>query len=648
MRTLAANTLSSCSRPAGCCRIGRGYAVCLLCVFVVICHNYGMAKGYREVPRDQLYLLPPDRRDWLAADHPVWLVITVVTDHLDTSAFHAFRRTGGAGAAGYDPDMLVTLLVWAYANRVTSSRRIEQLCQTDAAFMVICAGNHPDHVTIARFRAQAGTAMAGLFAEVLGLCARLGMGKLGVVALDGTKVAASASKSANRSLARLRDLAAETVAEHAAADAAEDAAYGAGRRGDEVPGQVASPQSRAGRKARAGRIARALAEMEAEAEAGEKAEREEQAAKTGTFRERKAAGQPTGRAPAGSEAGLAQEKVDAEIARQQARIDDWHARQAARAAAGQKKMTGPPPAPAAGYCRVREAEAERDAARDRDAARQAARDAQRATRSRNITDPDSRLMPVRGGGFIQGYNTQNVTSEDGLIIATEVTGTPGDVTWFEPMAAKAEAAAEYIAARQPPATTAPDTTSSDTTSTAAPGTSCTCGTTAPGTGSTAAAPGTGSTGTAAPATSSSDSTGCTCGTCGRCLIRLFLTDAGYKSEHNMTCPGPDRLIAVGKHRDLEHAARDPGAPAGPGEPDGPATAAMAERLKTPEGITAYRQRGHIAETPHGNIKHNLGFRQFSLRGTPKVTAEWNLITSVHNLLTAISAGQLTTQALTAL
>ncbi len=304
-------------------------------------------------------------------------------------------------------------------------------------------------------------------------------------------------------------------------------------------GQVASPQSRAGRKARAGRIARALAEMEAEAEAGEKAEREEQAAKTGTFRERKAAGQPTGRAPAGSEAGLAQEKVDAEIARQQARIDDWHARQAARAAAGQKKMTGPPPAPAAGYCRVREAEAERDAARDRDAARQAARDAQRATRSRNITDPDSRLMPVRGGGFIQGYNTQNVTSEDGLIIATEVTGTPGDVTWFEPMAAKAEAAAEYIAARQPPATTAPDTTSSDTTSTAAPGTSCACGTTAPGTGSTAAAPGTGSTGTAAPATSSSDSTGCTCGTCGRCLIRLFLTTRlQIRAQHDLPRTGP--------------------------------------------------------------------------------------------------------------
>ncbi len=108
----------------------------------------------------------------------------------------------------------------------------------------------------------------------------------------------------------------------------------------------------------------------------------------------------------------------------------------------------------------------------------------------------------------------------------------------------------------------------------------------------------------------------------------------------MTCPGPDRLIAVGKHRDLEHAARDPGAPPGPANPTAPPPPPWPNASKPPKAFTAYRQRGHIAETPHGNIKHNLGFRQFSLRGTPKVTAEWNLITSVHNLLTAISAGQL--------
>src|SRR5579862_6194390 len=116
-----------------------------------------MAKGYRPVDRDQAFLFPPDMRQWLPEGHPVWLVIEAV-GALDTRALHAWRKTGGAGAAGYDPDMLVTVLIWAYANGVTSSRRIERLCGQDVAFRVICAGSLPDHVTIARFRRQfAGT-----------------------------------------------------------------------------------------------------------------------------------------------------------------------------------------------------------------------------------------------------------------------------------------------------------------------------------------------------------------------------------------------------------------------------------------------------------------------------------------------------------
>src|ERR1700683_142586 len=168
-----------------------------------------MAKGYRPVDRDQPFLLPPDMREWLPADDPVWLVIRVVGGHMDTSAFHAGRRTGGAGAAGYDPDMLVTVLVWAYAHGVRSSRDMERLCRTDVAFRVICGGNLPDHATFARFRAGFGEAAGEFFAQVLVVCARLGMGRLGVVALDGMKIAASASLSANRTEEGLRKLAAE-------------------------------------------------------------------------------------------------------------------------------------------------------------------------------------------------------------------------------------------------------------------------------------------------------------------------------------------------------------------------------------------------------------------------------------------------------
>src|SRR5260221_6907443 len=163
--------------------------------------------------------------------------------------------------------MLVTLLVGPDGNRVTSSGRIEALCRTDVGFRGICGGDVPDHVTVARFRAGFGDAAGELFTGVLVLCAGLGMGRLGVVALDGTKVAASASKGANRTGEGRRKLAAGAVAAHAAADAAEDGQFGPGVRGDEVPAGVASPRSEAAAADRAARIAAALAGLEAGREA---------------------------------------------------------------------------------------------------------------------------------------------------------------------------------------------------------------------------------------------------------------------------------------------------------------------------------------------------------------------------------------------
>jgi transposase len=545
-----------------------------------------MAKGYRPVDRDQAFLFPPDMREWLPAGHPVHLVITVVEDHLDTSAFHAARRTGGAGTAGYDPDMLATVLVWAYAHGITSSRRIEELCRTDVAFRVICAGNLPDHVTVARFRSAFPGAVGEFFAQVLVLCARLGMGRLGTVALDGMKIAASASKAANRTEEGLRKLAREAVAAHAEADQAEDALFGPGVRGDEVPPEVRDPRSRAGR------IAAALAGLEAERQAAEQAE----AAKAEGFRDRQAGGQRTGCSPDSAAVALAQEKLARLTAAQQAKIDDWQARNAASLARTGKPLRNPPRRPAGEHCRVKEAAAQVEKARARQQAaehRAAEREKNRKGPGpvRNVTDPDSRLMPVRGGGFIQGYNTENVISEDELVIATELTDDPTDMAWFEPMMTRAQEAAGLIAAHRP-ASPAPDRDGTPD------------------------------------------------------GIGQALADAGYCSEANLTCPGPDRLIAVGKHRDLEKAARGQGS-AGQ-DWGGPAVQAMRERLKTEAGIKAYRQRGHIAETPHGHIKHNMGLRQLTLRGKARASAEWTFICGVHNLFKALSAGRLTAQALAAL
>ncbi|HEX3307532.1 MAG TPA: transposase [Streptosporangiaceae bacterium] len=545
-----------------------------------------MAKGYRPVDRDQAFLFPPDMREWLPAGHPVHLVITVVEDHLDTSAFHAARRTGGAGTAGYDPDMLATVLVWAYAHGITSSRRIEELCRTDVAFRVICAGNLPDHVTVARFRSAFPGAVGEFFAQVLVLCARLGMGRLGTVALDGMKIAASASKAANRTEEGLRKLAREAVAAHAEADQAEDALFGPGVRGDEVPPEVRDPRSRAGR------IAAALAGLEAERQAAEQAE----AAKAEGFRDRQAGGQRTGCSPDSAAVELAQENLARVMAAQQAKIDDWQARNAASLARTGKPLRNPPRRPAGEHCRVKEAAAQVEKARAREQAAQARAAQKEKNRKgpgpvRNITDPDSRLMPVRGGGFIQGYNTENVISEDELVIATELTDDPTDMAWFEPMMTRAQEAAGLIAAHRP-ASPAPDRDGTPD------------------------------------------------------GIGQALADAGYCSEANLTCPGPDRLIAVGKHRDLEKAARGQGS-AGQ-DWGGPAVQAMRERLKTEAGIKAYRQRGHIAETPHGHIKHNMGLRQLTLRGKARASAEWTFICGVHNLFKALSAGRLTAQALAAL
>jgi transposase len=564
---------------------------------MIVWDDLVMAKRYRPVERDQVFLFPPSMRDWLGAGHPVWLVIRAV-ERMDTGPFHDRRSLGGAGAPGYDPDMLVTVLTWAYAHQVTSSRRIEQLCQTDVAFRVICGGNLPDHTTIARFRAEFADAAAAFFAEVLGLCARLGMGKLGVVALDGTKIAASASKSANRTEERLRKIAEETVAAHARADAAEDELFGPGNRGDEVPEDAWSPRSRDER------IAAALRSLREEREAAE-AERDAQAS---DYLGRVAAGSRLrGRPPAGAGVTAAQFRLDQATAAQQAKIEAWEREQAAKLAATGTGQRAHRPVPPGEHFAVRRAAAELDKA----LARAAGNDSSDRAPVRNITDPDSRLMPVRGGGFIQGYNAQNVVSEDGLIIATTLTNTTGDVTWLTPMMAAAQAAAALITARTP-ADGRSDGDNGDAWRAA--------GYAPPAAG--------GQPGYAGP-------------------IGLLLADAGYCSEDNITAPGPPRLIATGKRRDLEKTVRDAGSP-GASTRAGPHTAAMAAALATEDGITAYRHRGHLSETPHGDIKHNKRFRQFSLRGITKASAEWQFQAAITNIAKAISAGHITHAALDAL
>src|SRR5918994_3672038 len=189
-----------------------------------------MAQNFIACDRDQELLLPPSLREWLADDHLAWFVLDAVAE-MDLGAFYASYRSDGWGAAAHDPAMMVALLVYAYAIGVRSSRAIERRCREDVAFRVITANRAPDHATIARFRARHEHALAELFGQVLALCARAGLVQLGVVAVDGTKIAAAATHHATRSY---EEIAREILQEAAELDAAEDELHGDAH-GDELP-----------------------------------------------------------------------------------------------------------------------------------------------------------------------------------------------------------------------------------------------------------------------------------------------------------------------------------------------------------------------------------------------------------------------------
>ena len=187
-----------------------------------------MAANFIECDREQGFLMPPSLRDWVPEDHLVWTVLGAV-EEMDLAGFYADYRSDGHGRPAYDPRMMVALLLYAYAKGNRSSRGIERECREDVAYRVICANRVPDHSTIAEFRRRHEAALAELFTAVLWLCRRAGLVRVGVVAIDGTKVHANASRTANRGY---EGIAREILAEAAEMDRREDELYGEAR-GDE-------------------------------------------------------------------------------------------------------------------------------------------------------------------------------------------------------------------------------------------------------------------------------------------------------------------------------------------------------------------------------------------------------------------------------
>lgn len=196
--------------------------------------------------------MPPSVADWLPERHLAWFVLDVVAE-LDLSRFSADYRADGRGGAVYDPAAMLAVLLYAYCTGERSSRRIERRLVEDVAFRVLAANQVPDHATLARFRRRHQDAIAEVFGQVLGLCVAEGLVDAGVVAIDGTKVAANASAWANRTR---KQLAEEILAEADAVDDAEDLQLGESR-GDELPAAWSD------RRDRRSRLREALAQLDA-------------------------------------------------------------------------------------------------------------------------------------------------------------------------------------------------------------------------------------------------------------------------------------------------------------------------------------------------------------------------------------------------
>ncbi|HEX8812765.1 MAG TPA: IS1182 family transposase [Terracidiphilus sp.] len=234
-----------------------------------------MSKRFRPCSLEQDYLLPPSLDDWLPEDH-LARFIGEISETLDlTEIYLAYERKDGRGLAAYHPLMLTRLLLYGYCIGVRSSRRIERATYDDVAFRYLAANQHPDHDTIANFRRTQFGALANLFVQALQLCQRAGLVRLGVVALDGTKILANASglrsmkyQALQEEERRLAVQVASLLAEAEKVDEAEDAQWGEGQREAVLPPGLERAQ------ARLVRLRQAREELEREAQARlEEAER---------------------------------------------------------------------------------------------------------------------------------------------------------------------------------------------------------------------------------------------------------------------------------------------------------------------------------------------------------------------------------------
>jgi len=542
--------------------------------------------------------MPVSPADWLKADHLVYFLLDLLPQ-LDLSAIEVVIHAKDArGTRPYSPRMMVGLLLYGYCVGKVSSRKLELATYEEVPFRVLCGDQHPDHSAISNFRQRHLTALGGLFMQILALCKEAGLVKLGHVALDGTKLKASASKhkaasyeGMSRSEERIAAEIEEMLAHAAATDAEEDERFGKEHTGYELPEGLGTKAERlrriqeakaaleadaavtkalerkaqAARKAKKAEIAGTSAAMTSAADAANEADRCAQRAldlaKKRLAAAREHAEELASRAddPKGKRAAtLAQqaaERVEQDAVETQAvlgQADDGNGPESGAAVpAGEQHERGTNTATE--DLPVRRTRADRDGDPDPKA-------------QRSYTDPDSQLMKD-GNGFSQAYNCQAaVDQEHQVIVATGLTNQASDTPHLAPML---DAVIEN------------------------------CG--------------------AAPET--------------------FTADAGYSSEANLKhCEdvGTDAYIPSRKKGGRQ---ADEGRAAPPKKEEETRVERMRSKIATEEGRAIYSRRKWVAEAPFGQIKEARGLRQLLLRGMDKTKQEWNLICAGHNLLKLFRASQ---------
>jgi transposase len=383
-----------------------------------------MPQNFIVCDRDQGLLMPPSLLDWVPEDHLVWTILAAV-EEMDLAAIYEGYRPDGHGRPAYEPAMMVALLLYAYAQGNRSSRGIERKCREDVAYMVIAARRVPDHSTIAEFRRRHERGLAALFSQVLGLCRRAGLVKVGIVAIDGTKISANASMDANRSFDQI---ARELLEEAAETDRLEGELHGDAR-GDELPEQLSTHEGRRAALREAKRKLDAERDQPSEGE-GEVRDPELMAPIVAIDPDRaRTVNSETGRRGWMREARRGLDELRREQARPIARSRADRLLESLRRLDEQYWV-----------------EIETNAAYEAYHARGVMRDGRRfgkppkpfvpppaPTGAINTTDHDSRIVRTQGQPARQGYNVQAAVNEQQIIVAAEITIESPDFGHLEPM-----------------------------------------------------------------------------------------------------------------------------------------------------------------------------------------------------------------------